>query len=87
MSSLDFPAEMPANVKPLMQDIEDQACHLLSEALAYGPTYIVTNAVDGWVLDSAAQHLPGLLSLGAVMNMIYTLSHTIDMPSYAVYTV
>jgi len=70
LSSLDFPAEMPVNVKPLMQVIEDQASSLLLEALALGPVYIVTNAVDGWVMDSAAQHLPGLLPLLSRVTVI-----------------
>lgn len=70
LSSLDFPAEMPVNIKPLMEEMEDRAYRLLSEALALGPVYIVTNAVKGWVEDSAAQHLPGLMPLLSQLTVV-----------------
>ncbi|CAJ1371467.1 unnamed protein product [Effrenium voratum] len=70
LSTLGFPTEVPGDVKSVMKEIEDQACSLLTEALALGPTYIVTNAVSGWVQDSAAQHLPGLLPLLSRVTVI-----------------
>jgi len=70
LTNLGFPDEVPSNFKASMQEIEDRAHRLISEALELGPTYIVTNAVSGWVQDSAAQHLPGLLPLLSRVTVI-----------------
>eukprot|EP00931_Biecheleriopsis_adriatica_P011083 TRINITY_DN11215_c0_g1_i2.p1 TRINITY_DN11215_c0_g1~~TRINITY_DN11215_c0_g1_i2.p1 ORF type:complete len:267 (-),score=54.43 TRINITY_DN11215_c0_g1_i2:35-835(-) len=63
LDSLGFPSEVPGGAKSAMQQIEDQAVTLLTQALCLGPTYIVTNAMSGWVEASAAKHLPGLVPL------------------------
>eukprot|EP00440_Ansanella_granifera_P072908 gb/GFBE01079121.1/.p1 GENE.gb/GFBE01079121.1/~~gb/GFBE01079121.1/.p1 ORF type:complete len:267 (+),score=42.65 gb/GFBE01079121.1/:1-801(+) len=70
LDSLGFPAEVPGDSKAVLQLIEDQARSLLLQALCLGPTYIVTNAMSGWVEESAARHLPGLLPLLSRVTVI-----------------
>jgi len=43
--------------------IESAAQHLLELAIPMGQTFIITNAMDGWVQDSAARYLPGLMPI------------------------
>jgi|Transcript_40821 hypothetical protein len=48
-------------VKSNLQNIERAVLYLLNTALTLGHTFIVTNAKDGWVQESAALFLPGLM--------------------------
>jgi hypothetical protein len=47
-------------IKSNLQRIEQAVLNLLNTALTLGHTFIVTNAKDGWVQQSAARFLPGL---------------------------
>lgn len=56
----DFPA-VPTVSPQLLRRLEEIARTLLSEAMRLGRTYIVTNSRSGWVEESAAKYMPGLL--------------------------
>jgi|Transcript_2530 phosphoglycolate phosphatase-like HAD superfamily hydrolase len=51
---------VPAGVQAHLQLIEQAVGRLLDMALGLGHTFIVTNAVENWVEESAAHYLPGL---------------------------
>lgn len=52
---------MPLQVKAHLRRIEQIGFRLLNTACQLGQTFIITNAVDGWVEKSAAEFLPGLM--------------------------
>jgi len=52
---------LPKDVKAYLKLIEDNAKRLLERSLKLGHTFIITNAVDWWVKESAARWIPGLL--------------------------
>lgn len=54
---------LPEPVLRTLQDIEHVVINLLSLSLSLGHTFIITNAVKGWVEHSTAKHLPGILPL------------------------
>jgi len=60
LGSLKDGATSP-QVRADLQRIELLACKLLNTARQLGHTFIITNAVDGWVEKSAAEYLPGLM--------------------------
>mmetsp|Transcript_116886 Transcript_116886/g.325737 ORF Transcript_116886/g.325737 Transcript_116886/m.325737 type:complete len:248 (-) Transcript_116886:32-775(-) len=47
----------------LLQQMEETVCHLITEAVRMGPTFIVTNSSRRWVVTTAQVYLPGLLPL------------------------
>mmetsp|Transcript_133763 Transcript_133763/g.235891 ORF Transcript_133763/g.235891 Transcript_133763/m.235891 type:complete len:385 (+) Transcript_133763:68-1222(+) len=55
------PGQEPSNLKDSLRKLEKAAISLLRQALSFGQTFIITNAVSGWVEQSAAEHLPELL--------------------------
>jgi len=54
-------APLPESAKFLLRKIDRTAKHLLQLAVRLGQTFIITNATEGWVESSAAEHLPNLL--------------------------
>jgi len=62
-SFLNFRQEqaMPPIVERHLRGIEAAGRHLLELALKLGHTFIITNAMDGWVEYSAAKYVPNLL--------------------------
>mmetsp|Transcript_21070 Transcript_21070/g.33975 ORF Transcript_21070/g.33975 Transcript_21070/m.33975 type:complete len:221 (+) Transcript_21070:68-730(+) len=62
------------NISPAMQQhldsIEKVAYEILEAALRCGATFIITNAEDGWVQESAAVFMPSLLSIFEKVNII-----------------
>jgi len=51
------------DIRPQLRAIAALAYELLTIAVRSGPTFIVTNAVDGWVQHSAQKFVPGLLPI------------------------
>jgi FMN phosphatase YigB (HAD superfamily) len=54
--------EIPSEAVDYLQRIEKVVSLILNTALGLGDTYIITNAVEGWVEESAERYLPGLMS-------------------------
>lgn len=54
---------IPEATKSHLTRIEETACQLLETALGLGHTFIITNAVAGWVEESAAHYMPSLLPI------------------------
>lgn len=54
---------LPEKSEEYLKRIESSACQLLETAMSLGHTYIITNAQDGWVEESAAQYMPSLVPL------------------------
>jgi|Transcript_94083 hypothetical protein len=54
---------IPESIKSHFNAIEQRAYQLLEIALGLGHTYIITNAKDGWVEQSAARYMPSLLPI------------------------
>jgi len=54
---------LPAPVQRHLQGIERAAQKLLELALRLGRTFIITNAMNGWVEYSAAKYVPDLLTV------------------------
>lgn len=54
---------LPADTEPYLRKIAQHIRCMLEIALASGPTYIITNAMAGWVEHSAAKWVPELLPL------------------------
>eukprot|EP00747_Dinoflagellata_sp_TGD_P193962 gnl/TRDRNA2_/TRDRNA2_60816_c0_seq1.p1 gnl/TRDRNA2_/TRDRNA2_60816_c0~~gnl/TRDRNA2_/TRDRNA2_60816_c0_seq1.p1 ORF type:complete len:315 (+),score=78.05 gnl/TRDRNA2_/TRDRNA2_60816_c0_seq1:116-1060(+) len=52
---------LPPTIERHLRGIEDEAQKLLELALRLGHTFIITNAMHGWVEYSAAKYVPGLL--------------------------
>merc|ERR1719499_2689068 len=52
---------LPATVERHLKEIEGAARRLLDLALRLGHTFIITNAMNGWVEYSAAKYVPDLL--------------------------
>lgn len=52
---------MHVNVLDSLKNIEQSVVRLLERALQSGHTFIITNALDGWVEYSAAKYIPGVL--------------------------
>mmetsp|Transcript_56180 Transcript_56180/g.180323 ORF Transcript_56180/g.180323 Transcript_56180/m.180323 type:complete len:301 (-) Transcript_56180:35-937(-) len=50
-------------VQSQLRGIEEAVKQLLEQSLRLGQTFIVTNAVSGWVEYSAAQYIPGVVPL------------------------
>lgn len=55
--------ELPDDAKPILKEMDKVATSLLGLAVTMGQTFIITNAVKGWVEFSAGRYLPGLLPL------------------------
>mmetsp|Transcript_29227 Transcript_29227/g.51115 ORF Transcript_29227/g.51115 Transcript_29227/m.51115 type:complete len:458 (+) Transcript_29227:103-1476(+) len=53
--------QLPEPVLRCLKEIEKVVINLLSLALSLGHTFIITNAVKGWVEHSAAKHIPGIM--------------------------
>lgn len=51
----------PPAVQNQLKNIERVGCQLLELALKLGQTFIITNAMKGWVEYSAIKYIPGLL--------------------------
>lgn len=49
------------SVEQQLRAIESTAKRLLEMAVRLGHTFIITNAMEGWVEDSSARYVPGLL--------------------------
>lgn len=54
---------IPLPTRRILFRIESAAQKLLETALDLGHTYIVTNAQEGWVEDSASRYMPSLLPI------------------------
>lgn len=54
---------IPMNTERILFRIECAACKLLETALSLGHTFIITNAQEGWVQESAARYMPSLLPI------------------------
>jgi hypothetical protein len=54
-------AGLPATVERSLRDIQSAAKRLLEMAMCHGHTFIITNAMSGWVEYSAAKWVPDLL--------------------------
>jgi|Transcript_65886 hypothetical protein len=55
--------QIPQETEAYLQSIEQSAYALLEMAVELGHTFIITNATEGWVEDSAACSMPSLLPL------------------------
>lgn len=55
--------EIPPDTQLLLACIESFAHELLETAINLGRTLIITNAMEGWVESSAAQHMPSLVPI------------------------
>lgn len=60
LQDLQF-TQLPEPVLRCLKEIENAVINLLSLALSLGHTFIITNAVKGWVEYSAAKHIPAIL--------------------------
>lgn len=47
----------------VLRGLENRSTQILELALRLGQTYIITNAMQGWVEQSAAKYVPGILSV------------------------
>jgi len=54
---------LPQTLQRQLPGIEKAAARLLEMALQLGHTFIITNAMKGWVEYSAAKYMPGLLPI------------------------
>jgi hypothetical protein len=54
--------QLPSAVKHHLRRIEETVAKILEMALDVGRTFIVTNAMEGWVEESAALYMPKLLN-------------------------
>jgi len=54
---------LPPAIQEQLRCIEKRAKEILELSLRLGQTYIITNAMQGWVEYSAAKYVPGLLSV------------------------
>lgn len=55
------PGSLSSGPKCVLKEMEKVVTTLLTLALRLGNTFIITNAKNGWVEQSAEEHLPGLL--------------------------
>jgi hypothetical protein len=54
---------IPPAMTRILQRIEQSAHQLLETALTLGHTFVITNAMEGWVQESAARFMPSLLPI------------------------
>jgi len=54
---------IPKDVKSYLKRIEETSYQLLETALRLGHTFIITNAIAGWVEESAAHFMPSLIPI------------------------
>jgi len=47
----------------VLRGLEKRSTQILELALKLGQTYIITNAMEGWVEQSAAKYVPGMMSV------------------------
>lgn len=57
----DPDTEVPTSIQEMLRSIEQGAMRLLELALAFGQTFIITNATADWVSFSAAKFMPKLV--------------------------
>mmetsp|Transcript_95376 Transcript_95376/g.179354 ORF Transcript_95376/g.179354 Transcript_95376/m.179354 type:complete len:454 (+) Transcript_95376:87-1448(+) len=63
-------ANLSASVKRALKELEKLVISLLEKALRLGQTFIITNAVSGWVEQSAAEYIPGVLPVLQRVNVV-----------------
>jgi len=61
---------VPYSVRCRLHDIATVARELLETASRFGRTFIITNAAEGWVQESAARWVPGLLPVLRQVDVI-----------------
>jgi hypothetical protein len=61
---------IPPAMDRLLQRIEQSALQLLESALGLGHTFIITNAMEGWVQESAKRFMPSLLPILEKVSII-----------------
>eukprot|EP00933_Yihiella_yeosuensis_P044510 TRINITY_DN3973_c3_g1_i1.p1 TRINITY_DN3973_c3_g1~~TRINITY_DN3973_c3_g1_i1.p1 ORF type:complete len:221 (+),score=48.27 TRINITY_DN3973_c3_g1_i1:153-815(+) len=68
--------DLPKGMEKYIRGIERSARRLLEVSMSAGHTFIVTNAVDGWVQTSASRWVPGLLPLLKKVRIMTTRTKT-----------
>lgn len=62
---------LPLAVKSVLKEMDKVVVTLVSLAVCLGQTFIITNAVSGWVEHTAAKHLPSLVP---VLHRVHLIS-------------
>lgn len=68
--NLAHAASLSSSVKRALKEIEKFVINLLELALSLGQTFIITNAVSGWVELSASEYIPGVLPVLQRVNVV-----------------
>lgn len=66
---------VPMAARQALLRIERAACKLLEKAMTLGSTFIITNAEEGWVQESAALYMPSLTPILAKVLVISARSN------------
>lgn len=65
-----LPAQIPLSVKLALKEMERLVAKMLELSLSLGQTFIITNALSGWVEKSAEEYLPALLPVLQRVNVV-----------------
>jgi hypothetical protein len=75
-------ADLPPVVMGHLEDIQRAGKRLLELAMCLGPTFIITNAMNGWVQDSAAKWIPEVRDLLQNQNVRVISARSNHEPQY-----